>query len=84
MDNKSNIKQIAVGDDLMTEYGEMIRSFRQAAGLTQKDLGLAMGYNESTADVSIRHIESGRNYPPIDRLRKMSAALGVPLENLIP
>lgn len=68
----------------MEDYGKMIRSLRMAAGLTQQKLGMACGYDENNADRQVRHWESGRSYPPIDKLRALAAALGVSVENLIP
>lgn len=68
----------------MTEYGEMIRAFRKAAGLTQKQLGLACGFDEKNADRNVRGWEAGKSYPTIYVLRRLSAALGVPIENLVP
>ena len=68
----------------MTEYGEMIRSYRMNAGLTQKQLGMACGYDESSSDAQVRHWESGRSYPPLEKLRVLAKALNVPVDKLIP
>lgn len=65
-------------------YGEKLRALRQAAGLTQLKLGMACGYDDKNADRQVRHWESGRSYPPIDKLRLLAAALKVPLDTLIP
>jgi transcriptional regulator with XRE-family HTH domain len=55
--------------------GARIREIRKARGLTQEQLA-------EMIDVEQKHvsrIESGKNYPTIDRLEKMAAALKVPL-----
>jgi transcriptional regulator with XRE-family HTH domain len=55
--------------------GARIREIRKARGLTQEQLA-------EMIDVEQKHvsrIESGKNYPSIDLLEKMAAALKVPL-----
>jgi len=55
--------------------GARIREIRKARGLTQEQLA-------EIIDVEQKHvsrIESGKNYPSIDRLEKIAAALNVPL-----
>lgn len=55
--------------------GARIREIRKARGLTQEQLA-------EMIDVEQKHvsrIESGKNYPTIDRLEKVAAALKVPL-----
>lgn len=55
--------------------GARIKEIRKARGLTQEKLA-------EMIDVEQKHvsrIESGKNFPTIDRLEKMSAALNVPL-----
>ena len=37
--------------------GERIRGFRRLRGLTQKELGIAVGFPETTADSRIRKYE---------------------------
>lgn len=65
-------------------YAEQLRAMRQQAGLTQKQLGLAVGYNENNASRNVRGWESGKSLPPITKLRALAEALKVPLEALIP
>ena len=43
--------------------GERIRWFRKAKGLTQKELGVEMGFSERTADIRVRQYESGQRKP---------------------
>jgi len=57
--------------------GAQIREIRKARGLTQEQLA-------EMIDVEQKHvsrIESGKNYPSIDRLEKMAAALNASLTN---
>lgn len=65
-------------------YREKLRQLRQAAGLTQKALGIACGYNESNASRNVRGWESGKSYPPITMLRALAKALGVSLDAVVP
>ncbi len=55
--------------------GARIKEIRKARGLTQEQLA-------EMVDIEQKHvsrIESGKNYPTIDRLEKIAAALNVPL-----
>jgi len=65
---------VAVGDRI-----KRVRNFR---GLTQKELGLAVGYDEKTADVRIAQYESGTRTPKEEPLRKIAEALDVKYESL--
>lgn len=46
-------------------------------GLTQKELGLAVGFEENTADVRIAQYETGTRTPKEDTLRKIAEVLDV-------
>ena len=52
----------------MTELlnvGKRIKRFRILCGMTQKALGMAVGFSQETADVRIAQYESGaRTFPP--------------------
>jgi len=43
--------------------GERIRYIRNLRGMTQKQLGVAVGFGEKTADVPIAQYESGTRTP---------------------
>lgn len=43
--------------------GERIKKIRTFRGLTQKELGVALGFNENTAAIRIAHYESGLRIP---------------------
>jgi len=60
---------MAVGDRI-----KRIRNFRR---ITQKELGLAIGYDEKTADIRVAQYESGTRTPKEDTLRKIAMILDV-------
>lgn len=63
---------------------EKIKKARQEAGLTQKQVGLACGYDEKSAESFARQWERGTRPVPIDKLRALSQVLNIPLDQLIP
>jgi len=62
--------------------GERIKRVRNFRGLTMKDLGLAIGYNEKTADIRIAQYESGTRTPKEDTLKKIAEILDVNFRSL--
>ena len=67
----------------MITFGEKIKHLRNKNHLTQKQLGLALGFSENSADIRIAQYESGERMPREDILRKMAKIFNVPLEVLI-
>ena len=65
-------------------YGDKIKSARKAAGLTQKQLGLACGYIESSAERIVQKWEHSSCVPPLDKIRPLATALKVSIDYLIP
>lgn len=64
----------------MTELlntGKRIRHFRILRGMTQKALGIAVGFPQDSADVRIAQYESGARTPKRTLLCQMAKALGV-------
>ena len=57
--------------------GMRIRHFRILRGMTQKALGVAVGFTESSADVRIAQYESGVRTPKRELLCQLAAALAV-------
>lgn len=53
--------------------GPAIRHYREEAGLSVSELARAVGVTEG----AIRHYETGRQTPPIDKLESLGEALGV-------
>ena len=64
-----------MGDVLNT--GKRIRHFRMLRGMTQKALGIAVGFPQDSADVRIAQYESGARTPKRNLLCQMAKALGV-------
>ena len=60
------------------QMGAIIRSYRQRAGLSTKELAAMLG----TTDGSIRHWETDMNYPPMDQLKNLCEVLSIPVEEL--
>jgi transcriptional regulator with XRE-family HTH domain len=61
------------------EIGNNIRNYRLKKNLTQLDLAVACGFEES----SIGRLENGNTNPTIKTLLKIAEALGVPLSQLV-
>ena len=57
--------------------GERIRSIRNLRGMTQKWLGMAVGFDEKTADVRMAQYESGTRTPKADLTATLAHALDV-------
>ncbi|RKF14347.1 XRE family transcriptional regulator [Alginatibacterium sediminis] len=56
-----------------------LKQARKLSGITQKNLGVMIGMDESSASGRMNHYEKGRHTPDISTLKKMADALGVPL-----
>jgi transcriptional regulator with XRE-family HTH domain len=57
--------------------GERIRFFRCKRGITQKNLGQAVGFPEKSADVRLAQYETGTRTPKADLTATLAAALDV-------
>ena len=57
--------------------GERIRFIRNLRGMTQKYLGMAIGFDEKTADVRVAQYESGTRTPKEKIVNDLSCALDV-------
>ncbi|MGW4022038.1 helix-turn-helix domain-containing protein [Streptomyces sp. NPDC005009] len=53
------------------EFGRLLRSLRRAAGLTQLQLGLRVGYHHSL----VSKLEAGLREPPVGLVRRLDAVL---------
>lgn len=62
--------------------GEKIKFIRSLRGLTQKELGLRVGFSASTADNRIRQYEIGKMKPKDIILERIADELDVPVEIL--
>lgn len=57
--------------------GERIRFFRLLRGVTQKCLGMALGFPESSAEVRMSQYEKGLRTPKSDRIAQLAELLQV-------
>ncbi len=56
-----------------------LKEARKLIGISQKDLGIRIGMDESSASGRMNHYEKGRHVPDVETLRKIAAELNVPL-----
>ena len=59
-----------------------IHYFRNLRGMTQKSLGMSVGFSEKNADVRIAQYESGLRNPKADLTAQLAQALGVSTQAL--
>lgn len=65
--------------------GERIHFFRTMRGMTQKYLGMLLGFPEKSADVRLAQYETGARTPKADLTASLANALGVsPLALSVP
>ena len=57
--------------------GKRIRFFRKLRGMTQKELGKAVGFSSRTASIRIAQYECGARTPKPELLKQISDALNV-------
>jgi len=57
--------------------GDRIKRVRNMRGMTQRELGLAVDFDENSADVRIAQYESGTRTPKEDMLTKIAKVLDV-------
>ncbi|MBT1886632.1 MULTISPECIES: helix-turn-helix domain-containing protein [Enterobacteriaceae] len=58
---------------------DRLKTARTKAGITQKELGIRIGMEPSSASGRMNHYEKGRHTPDIDTLKRMADELGVPI-----
>ena len=63
----------------MNPFGARLRALRRAQGLTQADVGRALGVAASTVSM----YESGKREPSLDTILGIARLLGAPLEALV-
>ena len=61
----------------MITFGEKLRYLRRKNNLTQKELGMAVGFPENTDDVRIAQYETNARTPREELLKKLAQVLGV-------
>ena len=65
-----------MGQEIMA-IGERIRFFRIMRGMTQKHLGMLLGFPEKSADVRLAQYETGTRSPKVDITASLAGALDV-------
>jgi len=60
-----------------TSFGQRLKFVRRFRRLTQKELGILMGYSEKTADVRIAQYEKNARTPKADTVAKLAEVLNV-------
>ena len=66
-----------------TSIGQRLKFVRRFRRLTQKELGLLMGYSEKTADVRIAQYEKNARTPNAETTAKLAEVLKVSREDLL-
>ena len=62
--------------------GERIRFFRNLKGMTQKYLGIQVGFPEKTADIRMAQYESGSRTPKADLTNNLAEVFGISAQAL--
>ena len=62
--------------------GEKIKKYRQLKGMTKRELGVAVGFKEGTADVRISQYESDKTVPRRENMALIASVLDVEEEAL--
>jgi len=60
---------------MLDKFAERLKIARETKNISQRKLGMLLGLS----DKAISAYESGRTYPPLDTLLKMSKELGKPV-----
>ncbi len=62
--------------------GERIRWFRRAQKMTQKELGIKMGFSEQNADMRVGQYESEQRKPKPDKVKALAQVFGIASESI--
>lgn len=60
-------------------FTERLKQARNKVKISQKDLGIKIGIDPSSASGRMNHYETGRHMPDITTLQKMAKELNVPI-----
>nr|WP_236783478.1 helix-turn-helix transcriptional regulator [Aliivibrio fischeri] len=72
---KKNVLQVSTNNPIPARLKEI----RKKANISQKELGIRIGIDESSASARMNQYEKGKHTPDISTLKKMADELGVPL-----
>ncbi|WP_270472722.1 helix-turn-helix domain-containing protein [Faecalimonas umbilicata] len=81
-DTSHNQNNLQKGFSIMITFGRKLKHLRQKNHLTQKELGIALGFPEDSADVRIAQYEADARKPRDEILAKMAKILYVPIDVL--
>lgn len=60
-----------------TSFGQRLKFIRRFRGMTQKELGILMGFSEKTADIRIAQYEKNARIPKVETVAKFAEILSV-------
>jgi len=60
-------------------FSDRLKEARTKTGISQKELGIKIGMEPSSASGRMNHYEKGRHFPDISTLKRLADALDVPL-----
>ncbi|WP_172561207.1 helix-turn-helix domain-containing protein [Vibrio parahaemolyticus] len=60
-------------------FPQRLKQARNRVGISQRELGIRMGMDPSSASGRMNHYEKGRHMPDIGTLQKLAQELGVPV-----
>ena len=63
-------------------FTERLKEARNRMKISQKDLGIKIGIDQSSASSRMNHYETGRHMPDIETLKKIAKTLEVPVNYL--
>lgn len=64
----------------MITFGRKLKHLRQKNHLTQKELGMAVGFPDSCADVGLLSMKAMSEHQKEDLMKIFASTLGVPVE----
>jgi transcriptional regulator with XRE-family HTH domain len=63
----------------LTPFTLRLKQARKAAGISQAELGLRIGFEAGSASSRMNHYEKGRHLPDLETMKRMAKELAVPL-----
>lgn len=69
--------------DIYAVLSKRLLVARNAAGISQEQLGVRMGLPEDVASTQVNRYEKGKRRPTLYKIEQMAVALGLPLPALV-
>lgn len=63
----------------LTSFTIRLKQARKAAGISQTELGLRIGFEAGSASSRMNHYEKGRHLPDLETMKRLAKELNVPL-----